>query len=140
MTAAVSRDGDLYVWGRQPPGMDGGKRIRCLPGAGGTISKGEGEDVDGDQGEVALVDIDGGVDVVDVGVGAGHVLALTRDGRIFGVGDNRNGQIGVGEGQGRGFCETWIELPIGTGTEKERKGVVWLDCGYWSSFVLLRVE
>lgn len=138
MTGAVSRDGDVYVWGRQPPGMDGGGRIRCLPGAGGTIHKSEGEDVDGDEGEVALVDIDGGVDVVDVGVGAGHVLALTRAGRVFGVGENKNGQLGVGEGQGRGFCETWIEVPIGT--EKDRKSVVWVDCGYWSSFVLLRVE
>lgn len=140
MTSAVSRDGDLYVWGRQPPGVDEGKRIRCLPGAPRTSKNGaaEGEEVEAGEGEVALVDIDGGVDVVDVGVGAGHILALTRDGRVFGVGDNMNGQIGIGEGHGRGFCEDWVEMPIGP--ENERTDVVRVDCGYWSSFVLVRVK
>lgn len=139
MTGAVSRDGDFYLWGRQPPGVGEGKRIRCLSRASRTTDKAaEEEEEGGKDGEVKLVDIDGGVDVVNVGVGAGHILALTRDGRIFGVGDNGNGQVGIGEGQGRGFCETWIEVPIGS--EQERKVVVRVDCGYWSSFVLVGVE
>lgn len=136
MTGAVSRDGDLYLWGRQPPGLDEGKQIGCLPGTSRTTNM-SAEEEQFEEGEVALVDIDGGVDVVDVGVGAGHILALTRDGRIFGVGDNRNGQIGIGEGEGRGFCEDWMEVPIGF--ENEQKVIVQVDCGYCSSFVLVRL-
>jgi len=136
MTGAVSRDGDLYVWGRQPPGVDEGNRIGCLPGASRTTNMSAEEE--SEDGEVALVDVDGGVDVVDVGVGAGHILALTRDGRIFGVGDNSNGQVGIGEGRGRRFCENWLEVPMGF--EQEKKVIVRVDCGYWSSFVLVRVD
>lgn len=135
MTGVVSRYGDLYVWGRQPPGMDEGNRIGCLPGASRTTNMSAEEF---EEGEVALVDIDGGVDVVDVGVGAGHILALTRDGRIFGVGDNRNGQVGIGKGQGRGFCENWMEVPIGA--EQGKAVIMRVVCGYWSSFVLVRVD
>ncbi|KAI9870713.1 MAG: hypothetical protein M1830_003890 [Pleopsidium flavum] len=121
MTGAVSRDGDLYVWGGRSGSSSGSGegRISCLPSA---------ED------EVALVDIEGGVDVVDVGVGAGHILALTGDGRVFAVGLNRNGQLGIGEESG--FCEDWVEVPLEFG---ERKKVVGVECGYWSSFVLVRV-
>lgn len=141
ITGAVSGEGDLYVWGGRSGSSEGGERgagrIRCLPSpwsAAGRRKDGE-EVVEGEEeGEVALVDIAGGVDVADVGVGAGHMLALTDDGRVFGVGLNSNGQVGFGEG--RRFCEDWVEVPMRVGEGRE---VVGVECGYWSSFVLVRV-
>ncbi|MCJ1362986.1 hypothetical protein MMC16_002092 [Acarospora aff. strigata] len=147
MTAAVSVEGDLYVWGGGSAngGDGGGKRIRCLPGKGKRERERKREtagEVKEEDEEVALVDVAGGVDIADVGVGAGHMLALTRDGRVFAVGDDRSGQVGAGEGLGRHFCEEWVEVELGQGfdEERERKVVVGVECGYWSSFVLVRVE
>ncbi len=132
MTGAVSRDRDLYVWGRSAPGGQGGKKIRCLPGAVRTPSNEDEQEKQQKESEVALVDIEDGVDVVDVGVGAGHMLALTGDGRVFGVGENENGQLGVGDGDR--YLEDWVEVDLGL---EEGRTVVGVECGYWSSFVLV---
>lgn len=138
LTAAVSEDGGLYLWGGWPGfGVDGEKgRIACLPSSLAADRKKNDEENaerEEEEEEVALVDIESGVDVVDVGVGADHILALTADGRVFGVGLNANGQVGIGKGE---FCEEWVE--VSTGLEEGRK-ILGVECGYWSSFVLVLV-
>ncbi|KAK4547913.1 hypothetical protein LTR36_010632 [Oleoguttula mirabilis] len=97
MSAALSEDGALYLWGASMPGAE--RSIRCLREAGA--------------GEVVLVDIPGGeegepLDVVDVAVGDAHVAAVTADHRLFLVGDNTNGQLGVDSEQQ--FYEDWTEV------------------------------
>ena len=60
---ALSRDNDLYIWGGQPGNMSA--RIDALP-----------DWQDGE--EVKLVNIDGGVNILDAAVGDGHVIVLTE--------------------------------------------------------------
>ena len=114
--AAVSRDRDLYVWG----GRTGDeKKIRALP------------DLSDDDEPVRLVDIDGGVDIVDVGVGAGHVVALTGEGEVWVAGDGECGQLGTG---GRRFEEDWVRI---RGDWEGRGKVVGVGCGFWSSWIVV---
>lgn len=101
--------------------------MKCLP----ALNSGE---------EVGLVDLEGGVDVRDVGVGAGHVVALTESGGVWGTGENRNGQLGMGEGamearMKRAFQENWVKMG---GEEVWGKGkVVSVEAGEWGTFVLV---
>ena len=113
--AAVSEDNDLYIWGGQ---AGEAKKVNALPRPS-------------DGAEVALVDINGGADVVDVGVGSGHILALTRDGKVWVTGEGEYGQLGTGT---KAFEEDWVRVR----GEWEGKGrVVEVDCGVWCSWVLV---
>ena len=80
---------------------------------------------------VRLVDIDGGVDVVDVGVGSGHILALTAEGEVWAAGDGECGQLGTGD---RGFKENWVRV---RGQWDGKGKVVGLGCGVWCSWVVV---
>lgn len=101
--------------------------MKCLP----ALNSGE---------EVGLVDLEGGVDVRDVGVGAGHVVALTESGGVWGTGGNGNGQLGMGEEamearMKRAFQENWVKMG---GEEVWGKGkVVSVEAGEWGTFVLV---
>lgn len=114
--AAVSRDRDLYIWG----GRAGEERkLKALPA---DYSDGQ---------TVRLVDIDGGVDVVDVGVGSGHVVALTAEGEVWAAGDGECGQLGAG---GRRFEEDWVRV---RGDWEGKGKVVGLGCGVWCSWIVV---
>ena len=116
--AAVSEDDDLYVWGGQA-GESG--RIGALP---------RPSDVE----EIKLVTIDDGVDIVDVGVGSEHILALTKGGDVWATGDGISGQLGTG---GKKFEVDWVKI----GGEWEGKGkVVKLGCGVWSSWLIVDIR
>ncbi|KAK6395877.1 hypothetical protein LTR81_026021 [Elasticomyces elasticus] len=73
MSAAISEDGALYLWGAAgAPGHD--RSIKCLREAGA--------------GEVALVELlasahDEPLDVIGVAIGDAHVAVATTDGRLF---------------------------------------------------------
>jgi alpha-tubulin suppressor-like RCC1 family protein len=67
------------------------------------------------------------LDVVDVAVGEGHVALVSKGGDVFVVGDNKNGQLGIGSNED--FVEEWMKLP----NMKGAKGVV---CGPKSTFLL----
>ncbi|KAK5119383.1 hypothetical protein LTR85_007739 [Meristemomyces frigidus] len=96
MSAALSEDGALYLWGGSPPGAE--KFLSRLREAGA--------------GEVTLVELPGDgnepPDVIDVAVGDAHVVAVTADHRLFVVGDNKNGQLGLDSAQA--FFEDWTEV------------------------------
>ena len=113
--ATVSEDRDLYVWGGQ---VGATKRINALP----KFSAGE---------EMRLVDINGGVDVVDVGVGSEHMIALTGDGEVWVTGEGDCGQLGTGA---TGFEEDWVRV---RGDWEANGRVVGVGCGMWCSWVLV---
>lgn len=113
--AAVSEDRDLYIWGGRA-GEE--RRMHALP----KLSDDE---------TVRLVDINGGVDILEVGVGSGHMIALTADGEVWAAGDGACGQLGTGE---RRFEDDWVKVR----GEWEGKGkVVGLGCGVWCSWVVV---
>ena len=113
--AAVSEDRDLYIWGGRA-GAE--RRMHALPKPS-------------DDEPVRLVDVDGGVDIVDVGVGSGHVVALTAEGKAWAAGDGQCGQLGTG---GRRFEEDWVRVR----GEWEGKGrVVGVGCGVWCSWIVV---
>lgn len=113
--AAVSEDRDLYVWGGQ---AGAAKRLNALP----KFSDGE---------EVRLVDINGGVDVVDVGVGSEHIIALTGDGEVWVTGEGDCGQLGTGK---INFEEGWVRV---RGDWEANGRVIGVGCGVWCSWVLV---
>lgn len=97
MGAALSEDGAAYVWGSAMPGSGHGT-LKALQ--------------DAEAGEVSLVeidDIDDPLDVLDIGVGDGHIVVLARGGRIFVCGENGNGQLGLGKAAPE-FVEEWTEV------------------------------
>lgn len=89
--------------------------------------------------EVKLVDIDqdlaigsgnDAADIVDVAVGAGHIVALTADGNVWATGDGAYGQLGH---EGEGYENDWVHID---GDWLEGGGnIVAVECGFWSSFV-----
>ncbi|CAK4034687.1 Hypothetical predicted protein [Lecanosticta acicola] len=94
MNAALSKDGALYVWGTTSPEAAGG--IECLGAS--------------DSGEVSLVEIPDSngepLDVLDVALGDNHIAVGVEGGRLFMVGDNQNGQLGLDE---KDFIADWRE-------------------------------
>jgi hypothetical protein len=109
LASALSEDGALYLWGTPTPGED--VVIDCLNEAG--------------PGEVALVEILSEidaepVDVVSAGVGRNHVAVVTDAGHLFVVGDNGNGQLGLGRDQF--FVEDWTRVPSLNGLQRVMAG------------------
>lgn len=118
--AAISQSDDLYMWGGQP-GNDTDESISCLP----NWSEGEG---------AKLVDVDGGIDVLDVAVGDGHVVALTEKGEVWVTGRGYEGQLGMGS-EYLGFKQGWTR----TGGWGDRQ-VLGVGAGSLNSFVMVRKE
>ncbi|KAI4836058.1 RCC1/BLIP-II protein, partial [Aureobasidium sp. EXF-8845] len=98
MTAALSEDGAVYLFGTGTPGTQ--HSLSCLAGLNPV--------------EAALVDIEERgepLDFLDVAMGDGHVLLLAQDGRVFAAGDNRNGQLGLGQ-KASSYNKDWREVMI----------------------------
>jgi hypothetical protein len=98
LASALSEDGALYLWGTPMPGEDGA--ISCLTDAG--------------PGEVALAEIiperdAEPLDIISAAVGRNHVSVVTNGGHLFVVGDNGNGQLGLG--RERHFLGDWTRVP-----------------------------
>ena len=77
-TAAVTEGGELYMWGLNEAGQ-----------------LGRGEFATSNSDGPRRVVLDG--QVASVSIGYGHVLALTKDGRVFSWGKNFYGQLGLGD-------------------------------------------
>ncbi|KAF2090179.1 hypothetical protein K490DRAFT_63050 [Saccharata proteae CBS 121410] len=116
-SAALSKQGGLYTWPQAKP-----DESREVP-----------EPLEGEEGEeVHLQDVGEEGDVVDFGVGVGHVVLVMGDGRVFGIGEEGFGRLGLG-GEGRGVRREWVEVEGLRGREVE--GVV---CGELATFVTVR--
>ena len=107
VTAALTSGNDLYLWG----GRAGQPKL-----------------LDQLSGTPEPVDLDGH-DVLDVAVGFDHILALTTDHRLYVVGANRNGQLGLDVDE---LCD-WREviLPL------DGRQIVSVHAGYKNSFLLI---
>lgn len=100
MSAALSKDRALYLWGASKlPGSE--HAIKCLSQA--------------DPGEPLLVIIpdDKGqpLDILDVGIGVGHIAVLAADSdsrQIYVCGNNGNGQLGIGSEEQ--FLDDWTKV------------------------------
>ncbi|KAL9636997.1 MAG: hypothetical protein Q9164_002485 [Protoblastenia rupestris] len=117
--AALSMDRDVYIWGGRAGDHD---RLSALPDPGAS----EGE-------EVKLVDIDGGVDIADIAIGMGHLVALTTDGEVWVCGDGERGQLGLGEGA-KGFEANWVMTPS---PWTERGRLINVEAGGWGSWLFV---
>jgi alpha-tubulin suppressor-like RCC1 family protein len=100
---------DLYVWGGRPG------QAKLLEQLSGTPEP---------------VDLDG-QDVFDVAVGANHMLALTTGHKLYVVGANGNGQLGL---DGEELSE-WREVSLHL---SEKQQIVSVHAGYKNSFVLVK--
>jgi len=116
---ALSEDGAAYIWGARTPGTE--KSIRPL-----TTVEGDG---------VVLVEIQEPADsdpfdVVDLTIGNGHAVVLCEGGKVFGIGENRYGQLGCGTRQD--FYESWVKVI--------RNGALSAEAGPKCTFVRVRAS
>ena len=107
------------MWGGEP-GAGGEEKITCLPNRD-----------DEEEEKVKLVDIEG-LDVLDVGVGDGHMIALTGDGEVWVCGRGTEGQLGLG-GE-RSFEAEWKKVEVAG----RRKKVVSVEAAGLGSWVLVK--
>lgn len=119
MCAGISQENDLYLWGGEA-GTSGEEQIKCLP-----------ERTEEESKMVKWVEIAGG-DVLDVGIGDGHIIALTSDNEVWVCGRGSEGQLGLG--RGIWFAEQWreVEHKWGGGV------VVGVVAGGWGSWVVVK--
>jgi alpha-tubulin suppressor-like RCC1 family protein len=86
--AALAEDGSVWMWGSDE---------------GGVMATGRVNDRYESAREYhAPVRVQGVDDVVQIACGAGHMLALKRDGSVWAWGQNRAGQLGLGDVEPRG--------------------------------------
>ncbi|CAN9433203.1 unnamed protein product [Alternaria sp. RS040] len=139
MSAAVSSDGELFVWGQACPGA--GKELDVLKVSGVEVqATGIGVDEEQDEFVKCLdVRIDGQVArVYDVMVGHGHILVaaeLCRMGEetksvLFAAGDDSENQLGLETGAD--FKESFEEV-----ASLRDKRIVQLEAAGWSTYAVL---
>lgn len=120
LTAALTKSKDCYIWGGRPGQKE--YEIALEPWV---------------EGNVRLIDVDEGADVLDVAVGNGWILVLTASYEVWGCGDCSWGQLGIGKktewiGRWKKLkCKEW---------EGNGKQIVGIDCGFWNSFILVKVK
>ena len=142
MTAAISDEGELFLWGQACPGS--AEELAVLKSnpleARQRIPKNTGISVEDEQDDFVkclTVRIDGEIaNVYDVAIGHGHVLVaaeVTSGGAlkraVFAAGDNSKGQLGVSGV--REFVRDFEEVSTLRGKKVEQ-----LEAAGWSSFVV----
>ncbi|PQE07735.1 serine threonine- kinase nek9 protein [Rutstroemia sp. NJR-2017a BVV2] len=126
LTGLLTSTRDLYIWGSNPHPF--------IP----ELNPSSPSYIDPDEeNPFAPVPIDiEGKDVADVAIGENHVLVLTTDGMVYGIGEGGNGQLGLRDERGR--YEEWRALDVGFRKEGEcGKRCVGVGAGYKCSFVLV---
>lgn len=108
MTAVLTEDNDLYVWG----GRAGEKPL--IEGLGGSPMP---------------LDLNG-EDFLDVAVGMNHMLVVTTRKKLFVVGSGENGQLGMDAAEIQDWTE--VRLPLEEGLQ-----IAGVHAGYKNSFVLV---
>lgn len=115
LTAAITAGNDLYIWGGRPGLPKLMDELEDMPAA---VNVNEH-------------------DILDVGVGENHIIVLTTEHRLFVVGFNDRGQLGVG-GSARfkdiKQREKWLEVKPAL---KKEQRIVGVHAGYKNSFLLV---
>ena len=139
MSAAVSSDGEFFLWGQACPGSEG--ELDVLEGSIGADGLATGIGVDGEQDEFVKcldVRIEGKeARVYDVAIGHGHVLVAAEVCRIgeetkrvlFAAGDNGRNQLGPETGTD--FKERFENVKSMQG-----KRIIQLVAAGWSSYIV----
>ncbi|KAM5523161.1 hypothetical protein FOXYSP1_13504 [Fusarium oxysporum f. sp. phaseoli] len=115
--AALTESGGLYLWGMAAPGSQSQHNvfqdISELPN---------------------YFEVDGDKDVQDIGIGESHAIALTTDGCIYVIGNNTNGQIGLGK-DAQDPVSSWSKVDF---TPPEGWAIVAVEAGPRSSFIVTK--
>ncbi|KAF3074566.1 hypothetical protein CFAM422_003525 [Trichoderma lentiforme] len=124
--AALTTSGSVYVWGSYSTSSTASK-------ASGTSHHHHrrGHAFQQLSGMPNYTEIDDGKDVVDVALGESHAIALTADGLIYVIGENSNGQLGMGKAIER--AEEWVNVPFNA---TEGYKIVGVAAGPRASFIL----
>lgn len=140
MTAALSRDHELYVWGGRaeerakigPLRMRDGEEVALVDvglSSAAVIDGGcrgiEGVDrvADLEVGEEDEREVEEEEGILDVAVGESHIIVLTTTGRVSAVGEGKWGQLGTGR---RKFEREWVHVhvPLSAGATERESGVL----------------
>lgn len=113
--AALTEGGGLYLWGMQSPGSQ--SRHQAFADLSGIPN---------------YVEVDGEKDVQDIALGESHAIALTTDGCVYVVGDNTNGQLGLGS-DSKSPVESWLKVPFNS---PQGWNIVGVEAGPRSSFIV----
>ncbi|KAF7953013.1 hypothetical protein EAE96_006235 [Botrytis aclada] len=122
LTAALTTGHDLYIWGRT-------NTPSIIPELSDSSSFSSSDDYD-----PIPLDIHG-ADILDFSIGENHMLVLTTDGELYVIGENGNGQLGLGEGK-KERCGEWKLADLGY-EEGSTKKCVGVRAGYKCSFALV---
>ncbi|KAK0705361.1 regulator of chromosome condensation 1/beta-lactamase-inhibitor protein II, partial [Lasiosphaeris hirsuta] len=120
LLAVLTAGNDLYCWGhpgRTPPSILSHVSVRESPGP-------------------VVIDE---YDIADVAVGEAHLIALTTSGEVFVLGDNTNGQLGLGPQvtAAAGWTRVSLDSESGKGLS-EAKVVVGVAAGPRNSFLIVQ--
>ncbi|KAJ8062529.1 hypothetical protein OCU04_009057 [Sclerotinia nivalis] len=132
LTAALTSGHDLYIWGRtNVPSII---PELSFPSPSSSSSPSQFSPSSSNDYDPIPLDIHG-ADILDFSIGENHMLVLTTEGELYVIGENGNGQLGLGEEE-KGRCEEWrlVCLDFGEGSRKRCVGV-W--AGYKCSFVFV---
>lgn len=108
LLAAITSGKDLYAWGGHPGRKAVLKEVSVQPSP-------------------VLIDEH---DIIDVGIGDSHLIALTSDGQVFVIGDNGNGQLGLSVES----APSWTKVNLELGEEQHVTGVA---AGPKNSFIIV---
>jgi hypothetical protein len=140
MTAAVSAEGELFLWGQANPGTKGELGVLHRLDYASDVEEARQTTIQSD----AMTDDDVRCLVIyiqgkearayDVAVGFGHILVAARDDSgnrvVFGAGCGSEGQLGVGSLPD--FCEEFCELEA-----LRNKEVIQMKASGWTSLVVI---
>ncbi|KAM0261032.1 hypothetical protein ACHAQJ_002471 [Trichoderma viride] len=124
VAALTSTSGSIYVWGSTPSSAS-------KASASGSHAQRRGHAFQELSGIPNYTEVDDGKDVVDVALGEAHAIALTVDGLIYVIGENNNGQLGLGREVER--VETWTNVSFKAADGYKIVGVA---AGPRTSFIL----
>lgn len=112
LVMALTEGNDLYAWGGHPG------HAAMFAGLSETP-----EPVDADDN-----------DVVDFSVGSNHAVILSKDGHLFAIGENTNGQLGLPQ---QDKLQSWTRTPFAT---EPSKAIVSVTCGPRTTLVVVGDE
>lgn len=114
--AALTFDGQIYAWGMASPGSSA--HAQAIPGLDEMPSY---QQVGNDE------------EIADLALGDSHAIALTRKGHLYVIGNNTQGQLGLGDDQRR---DAWTKVDLNLAGGHQVKEVV---AGPQSSFFITRL-
>ncbi|RFU73133.1 hypothetical protein TARUN_9119, partial [Trichoderma arundinaceum] len=124
VAALTTSSSSVYVWGSTPSAAS-------KSSSGSHTRRGHAfRDLSGIPN---YTEIDNGKDVVDIALGEAHAIALTADNLIYVIGENNNGQLGIGNDIGMERAEEWTNVPFKVA---EGYTIVGVAAGPRASFIL----